>query len=327
MAIVVITSEVILDAQGPHLEMLRNAGMEVRYPSRRGLTGEAETIEAVRGAAATIAGSEPYTERVLASLPELRVISRSGVGVDRIDLNAVTRRQVAVAITPRGNHEAVAEHAMALLLALSRSLLRQHQEVRGGIWNRTALMPLRGRTLGLIGMGRIGKSVALRASQFRLRLIAYDPFPDEAFARSHGVELVDLDTLLAQADYVTLHLPLTPATKGLINRKTLSRMKPGSLLVNTSRGGLVVEEDLLSALQSGHLAGAGLDVFNQEPPSSNNPLLQLENVLVTPHVAGVDDQSCADMAAQAAQNIIDLYHGHWPEDSIVNPAIRPGWHW
>jgi len=298
-----------------------------RYPPRHGFTGEAETIEALRGAAATIAGSEPYTELVLGSLPELRVISRSGVGVDRIDLEAATRRRVAVAITPGGNYEAVAEHAMALLLALTRSLLRQHQEVRRGAWNRAPLLPLRGRTLGLIGMGRIGKSVALRAAQFRLRLIACDPYPDLAFARIHGIELVDLDTLLAQADYVTLHLPLTPATKGLINRQILARMKPGGLLVNTSRGALVVEEDLLSALQSGHLAGAGLDVLNQEPPSPENPLLRLENVLVTPHVAGVDDQSCADMAVQAAQNIIDLYHGCWPEGSIVNPAIRPGWHW
>lgn len=188
-------------------------------------------------------------------------------------------------------------------------------------------MPLRGRTLGLIGMGRIGKSVALRAAQFRLRLIAYDPFPDDAFARSHGIELVDLNTLLAQADYVTLHLPLTPATKGLINRETLARMKRGGLLINTARGGLVVEEDLMNALRSGHLAGAGLDVFNQEPASSTNPLLQLENVLVTPHVAGVDDQSCADMAAQAAQNIIDLYQGRWPEGSIINADIQPGWQW
>ena len=232
-----------------------------------------------------------------------------------------------MAITPSGNHEAVAEHAMALLLALTRSLLRQNQEVRRGTWNRAPLLPLRGRTLGLIGMGRIGKSVALRAAQFRLRLFAYGPLPDVAFAHTHGIEVVDLDTLLEQADYVTLHLPLTPATKGLINRKTLSRMKRGSLLINTSRGGLVVEEDLLSALQSGHLSGAGLDVFNQEPLSSGHPLLRLENVLVTPHVAGVDHQSAIDMAVQAAQNIIDLYHGQWPEGSIVNPAIQPGWQW
>src|SRR4029077_9335091 len=154
MPVVVITSEVILHAQGPHLEMLHKAGMDVRYPSRRGFTAEAETIEALRGAAATIAGSEPYTELVLGSLPELRVISRSGVGVDRIDLDAVSRHGVAVAITPNGNCEAVAEHAMALLLALTRSLLRQSLEVRRGTWDRAPLLPLRGRTLGLIGMGR-----------------------------------------------------------------------------------------------------------------------------------------------------------------------------
>lgn len=327
MPLVFITPEVLFETEGPHLEMLRKAGMEVRYPPRARLTGETETIEALRGAAATIAGGEPYTERVLASLPDLRVISRWGVGVDRVDLDAVTRRGVVVAITPKSNHEAVAEHTMALLLALTRSLMRQNQEVRQGVWSKVPLLPLRGRTLGLIGMGRIGKSVALRAAQFRLRLLAYDPFPDLVFARTHGVELVDLDTLLAEADYVTLHMPLMPSTKGLISRKTLSRMKPGSFLVNTSRGGLVVEEDLLAALQSGHLAGAGLDVFAQEPPSPENPLLRLGNVLVTPHMAGVDTQSSIDMAVQAAQNILDLYHGNWPEDSIVNPAIRPSWRW
>jgi D-3-phosphoglycerate dehydrogenase / 2-oxoglutarate reductase len=206
-------------------------------------------------------------------------------------------------------------------------LTRRNQEVRQGVWTKVPLLPLRGRTLGLIGMGRIGQSVALRAAQFRLRLIAFDSLPDMVFARTHGIELVDLDTLLSEADYITLHVPLTSSTKGLINRTTLSRMKLGSLLVNTSRGGLVVEEDLLDALQSGHLAGAGLDVFSQEPPSPENPLLRFENVLVTPHMAGVDVQSSSDMAVQAAQNIIDLYHGHWPEDSIVNPAIRSSWHW
>jgi D-3-phosphoglycerate dehydrogenase / 2-oxoglutarate reductase len=327
MPTVFVTPEVLFETQGPHLEMLRKVGLNVRYPSRVGMTGEAETIEALQGAAATIAGGEPYTENVLASLPELRVISRWGVGIDRVDLDAVTRRGVVVAITPKSNHEAVAEHTMALLLALTRSLTRRNQEVRQGVWTKLPLLPLRGRTLGLIGMGRIGKSVALRAAQFRLRLMAYDSLPDIVFARTHGIELVDLDTLLKEADYVTLHVPLTLSTKGLINSKTLSQMKSGSLLVNTSRGDLVVEEDLVAALRSGHLAGAGLDVFSQEPPSRENPLLQLDNVLLTPHMAGVDTQSSIDMAVQAAQTIIDLYHGSWPEDSIVNPAVRSGWHW
>ena len=207
MPTVVITPEVLFQQNGPHIEMLRKAGFDVRFPRRGGLTEEAETIEAVREAAATIAGSEPYTERVLAALPNLRVISRWGVGVDCIDLDAVTRHGVAVAITPGSNHEAVAEHTMALLLALTRSLARQNREIRQGAWIKVPLLPLRGRTLGLIGMGRIGQSVAVRAAQFRLRLIAYDPVPDVAFAQTHGIELVDLDTLLANADYV--YSPLT----------------------------------------------------------------------------------------------------------------------
>jgi phosphoglycerate dehydrogenase-like enzyme len=285
-----------------------------------------ETIEAVREAVATIAGSESYTERVLAALPNLRVISRWGVGVDCIDFDAVTRHGVAVAITPGSNHEAVAEHTMALLLALTRSLARQNREIRQGIWTKVPLQPLREDT-GLIGLGRIGQSVAVRAAQFRLRVIAYDPAPDLAFTQTYGIELVDLDTLLSHADYVSLHLPLSRSTNGLINRETLSRMKPRSFLVNTARGGLVVEEDLVAALQSGHLAGAGLDVFAQEPPSPANPLLALENVLVTSHMAGVDVQSSTDMAVQAAQSIIDLHQGRWPHHTVVNSSIRPGWQW
>jgi len=322
---VLIMPAALFGVTGPHVEMLHKTGFEVHYPDRGDLTGEKETILALCGAAATIAGGEPYNQRVVSSLPDLRVISRWGVGVDRIDLDAVTRRGVAVTITPASNHEAVAEHALALLLALSRSIVRQNREVRQGVWNKAPLLPLRGRTLGLIGLGRIGRSVALRAAQFRMRLLAYDSAPDLAFAGTSGIELVDLDTLLAEADYVSLHLPLTPSSIGLINRETLSRMKPGSFLLNTSRGGLVVEADLVSALESGHLAGAGLDVFRQEPPPIENPLFQLENVVVTAHMAGVDIQSSIDMAVKAAQNIIDLYKGIWPEDTIVNPAVGRSW--
>lgn len=325
MPSVLIMPPALFGVTGPHVEMLREAGFGVHYPDRGDLTGEMETILALRGAAATIAAGEPYTETVVSSLPDLRVISRWGVGVDRIDLDAVTRRGVAVTITPASNHEAVAEHTLALPLALSRSLVRQNREVRQGVWAKAPLLPLRGRTLGLIGLGRIGRSVAVRVAQFRMRLLAYDLAPDLEFARTSVIELVDLDTLLAEADYVSLHLPLTASSSGLINHATLSRMKPGSFLLNTSRGGLVVEEDLVSALQSGHLAGAGLDVFQQEPPPIENPLLQLENVVVTAHMAGVDTQSSIDMAVKAAQNIIDLYQGSWPQDSIVNPAVGRSW--
>jgi len=324
---VLIMPAALFGVQGPHIEMLHQAGFEVHYPDRCELTGEGETIAALRGAAAILAAGEPYSERVVTSLPDLRVIARWGVGTDRIDLDAVTRCGIAVTITPASNHEAVAEHTMALLLALSRSLMRQNREVRQGVWIKTPLLPLRGRTLGLIGLGRIGRSVALRAAQFRMRLLAFDSVPDPEFARASAVELVDLDTLLTQADYVSLHLPLTPSSIGLINRERLSRMKPGSFLLNTSRGGLIVEADLVSALESGHLAGAGLDVFEQEPPAIENPLFRMENVIVTAHMAGVDTQSSIDMAVQAAQNIIALHRGTWPQDSIVNSALGRDWRW
>lgn len=326
MPTVVIAWDMLFPFAGPHVEQLRRAGFDVRLAEKR-LASEAETIEALRGVAAVIAGGEPYTHRVLASLPELRVVSRAGVGTDRVDTEAATRHRVVVTITPAGNHEAVAEHALTMLLALARSVVRHDQEVRRGVWSRGALQPLRGRTLGIVGLGRIGRAVAVRAAAFRMRLLACEEFPDAEFVRHHGIELVDLDRLLALSDFVTLHVPLTAQTRGLINRTTLAGMKRGSYLVNTARGGLVVEPDLLEALRSGQLAGAGLDVFNEEPTPAHNPLLQLENVLVSPHLAGGDIQGLNDMALAAAQNIIDLHQGKWPEGSVVNPAVRPAWRW
>jgi phosphoglycerate dehydrogenase-like enzyme len=326
MATVVIAYDALFHGPKPHEERLRAAGFDVRYAGQR-LTDEAQTITALRGAAAVIGGGEPYTERVFASLPDLRVVARSGVGVDKVDLDAAVRHRVVITITPRANHEAVAEHTLALLLALSRSVPQRNQEIRRGVWSKAPYLPLRGKTLGLVGLGRIGRAVAERAAAFRLRLLAHEAFPDLAFARRLDIDLVDLDTLLARSDYVSLHVPLTPETRGLMNRTTLGRMKPGSFLINTARGGLVVEEDLLAALRTGHLAGAGLDVFAQEPSPADNPLLQLENVVASPHMAGGDTQSLHDMAMDAAQNITDLARGVWPEASVANPAVRPQWRW
>jgi phosphoglycerate dehydrogenase-like enzyme len=312
---------------GPHLDLLREAGFTVCFPPKPDLTDEDETISVMQGVSAAIAGGEPYNRRVMAGLPDLRVISRWGVGVDRIDLEAVTRHNVVVTITPTANHEAVAEHAVALLLAVSRSIVQRNDQIHQGLWVRRASLPLREQTLGLIGLGRIGRSVAVRAEAFRMRLLAYELFPDRAFARSHGIELVDLDTLLAQSDYISLHVPLTEETRGLINRRTISQMKKGAFLVNTSRGGLVVEDDLVAALKSGRLAGAGLDVFVEEPVGQDHPLLRLDNVVATDHSAGVDTRSVEAMAVEAARNIVDLYRGGWPAPAVANPAVRRTWKW
>jgi len=327
MVDVVVTTEFLFRLDGPYAERLREAGFGVRYPERPNPCGEAETIEAVRGASAVIAGSEPYSDRVLDALPGLRVISRHGVGYDAVDVPAATRRGVAVAITPDGNHEAVAEHTIALLLAVTREIERVSGQVRRGEWPRYLPRALRGSTLGLVGLGRIGRSVAIRAAAFRMKLLAFDVAPDLEFGRAHGIEWVDLDTLLARSDYVSLHAPMGEKTQGMIHRRTLGLMKPGSVLLNTSRGGLIVEDDLVEALRSRRLAGAGLDVFAQEPLPATSGLRTLENVVLTPHVAGIDSVSRIEMPLQAAQNIIDLHRGVWPEGKVVNAQLRSSWKW
>jgi D-3-phosphoglycerate dehydrogenase / 2-oxoglutarate reductase len=320
---VLITTEAIREVPGKHVDILRAAGNDVGYPAKTVLLTEDDTLEAMQGIVAVLAGGEPYTERVLAGLPQLRVISRNGVGYDRIDVPAATRRGIAVTITPEGNHMAVAEHAMALILAVARNIVPGAVDTRAGHWRRRkSFIPLRDATLGIVGLGRIGRSVAVRAAAFGMRLVACEQFPNLDFARQYNIELVHLDTLLSRSDFISLHAPFTPETREMINRDTLARMKPGSVLVNTARGGLVNEADLLAALTSGHLAGAGLDVLVVEPPPKDHPLLALDSVVVSPHVAALDSRAVEDMAIGAAQNIVDLLGGKWPAASIINPDVR-----
>ena len=240
------------------------------------------------------------TADLLAMAPRLRAIARTGVGYDLIDLAAASSHRVAVTITPGTNQESVAEQTLALILALARRIVPNDRVIHVGGWDRTLVAPVRGMTLGLIGMGRIGRAVAMRAQAFRMRVVAFDTMLDADFDRQHGIERMPVDELLACSDMVSLHLPLTDATRGMVDRQFLARMRPGSYLINTSRGGLVVETDLRDALASGHLAGAGLDVLNHEPPEPGNPLLGLPNVVISPHIAGTDLRSMADMAEMAA---------------------------
>ncbi len=274
-----------------------------------------------------IAGGERMTSELFAMAPHLRVIARAGVGYDLIDLTAAAAHKVAVTITPGTNQESVAEQTLALMLALARRIVHNDRVIHGGGWDRALVTPVRGMTLGLIGMGRIGRAVAVRAQAFRMRIVAFDTVLHDDFDRRHGIERLSLDEILKCADMVSLHLPLTDATRGMVNRDFLGRMKPGSYLINTSRGGLVVEADLRDALVSGHLAGAGLDVLNSEPPEPGNPLLGLPNVVLCPHIAGTDIQSMREMAELAATTIVELSQNRWPADCVVNSELREGWDW
>ena len=324
---VLIAPQTLANVGGPFENLLRDAGFELAFPPRPLQMTEDELLEVLPGMCATIAGSEPYTRRVIAANPALRVIARAGVGYDAVDVAAATDHGVAVCIAPGTNQDAVAEHTFTLILALAKNLVPQHEGTKTGRWPRGTNLPLRGRTLGIAGLGRIGKAVALRGEAFGMPLLAYEPYPDQAFVAAHGIKLVPLERLLAESDVLTLHVPLTPESRHLINRRTLALMKPTAQLINTARGGLVCEADLLEALQAGRLGGAGLDVFEQEPPAPDNPLFALENVVLTPHAAGVDLQSRDDMALSSARAIVALSRGEWPAEQVVNQQVRAKFRW
>lgn len=324
---VLIAPMTLAGLDGAYARVLREAGFELVYPNVGAQLTEEQLLGFLPGIKAALAGSEPYTPRVLDTYPQLRVIARVGVGYDAVDVEAASKHGCAVAITPGANEGSVAEHAFCLMLGLARDVVAQHLGVKAGVWPRRAsLLPLRGKTLGIAGLGRIGKAMALRGAAFNMRLLAYDPIPDKAFAAKHQIALVPFEKLLAESDYLTLHLPATAQTRHLINRRTLELMKPTAFLINTARGAIVNEADLLEALRNKRLAGAGLDVFEQEP-LGKSPLFELDNVLLTPHAGGADVQSRDDMALSAAQAIVSLSRGEWPAEKIVNPDIRTRFRW
>lgn len=318
-----------LRSDGPHTEILRSAGFEIRLPPDACDMMRPDVLAVNLGdAESVIAATEPFTCDVIARASRLRVIARCGVGYDAIDVTAADERRIAVTTTPGTNEHSVAEHALAMLLSLSRGFPARDMQVRQGRpWTKVALPRLAGRTLGIVGLGRIGKGLATRVAGLGLRVLAYEPFPEREFVAKHGVELVSFEELLRRSDLVSLHLPLSAETHGLINRKTLALMKPGAILVNTARGGLVVEEDLYAALVERRLAAAGLDVFVEEPAPQDHPLLRLDNVLVSPHVAGLDEQSNYDSQIMVARVLVDLAAGRWPAECVVNLHGVHDWKW
>lgn len=314
--------------EGPHFEIFESAGFDVSIvPRDRNLFDPRQLREAVAEADAIVAGSEPYGPEILRELPRLRVIARTGVGFDAIDLPTCDEVGIVVTTTPGVNHHSVAEQTIALLMGIARGFPEQDQRVRAGRWKRVAYPRVMGRTIGLVGLGRIGQAVATRAVGLGLKVLAHEPFPNADFVQQWNIELVDLEELFRRSDIVSLHCPLTSENRHLINERTLSLMPPGSLLVNTARGGLVDETALYSALKSGHLQAAGLDVFEVEPLPLDSPLLELPNVLLAGHVAGLDIESHNDTFAMAARTIIDLHGGGWPQECIQNLKGGADWSW
>ncbi len=303
------------------IERLRTKGWEVVFNTSGGNLSEAALVQALPGIAGVVAGSDKFTARALDAADSLKVISRVGVGFDAIDLAAATGKGIVVTTSPvQELFEAMADMTFGLMIGISRAIPQLDRTLRAGKWMRIMGPHLFGQTLGIVGLGRIGKEVAKLAKAFRMRILCYDVVKDEAFAAEQGLVYVDLPELLKEADYVSIHTPLTPATRGLLNRERLAMMKPTAYLINTSRGPVVDEEALYWALTNKVIAGAASDVFQKEPVDPTNPLLQLDNFVGSPHVGGLSLQAIDAMFASAAQSVADVLEGRKPY-LVVNPEV------
>ena len=283
---------------------LAAAGCSLRLAPKRGARSPAELIDLLEGVHAAIVSTDPFTAEVLARAKTLRVIARVGVGVDSIDVDAARRRGVRITTTPGANEATVADHTIGLMLAVLRRIVEHDRGVRVGEWNRTgsyAPQQLSGKTVGLVGYGRIGRSVAQRLRGFDVEILTCDPASPPAANTS-------LMTLLANSDVVSLHCPLTPETRHMISGPELAVMKQGAILINTARGGVVDEDALSEALSEGAIAGAGLDVFETEPPATSR-IAELKNVVVSPHIGAISVTSLAEMTREATRSVIAVLDG------------------
>ena len=280
--------------------------------------------------AALVSAIEPYTAKVIRALPKCRIIARTGIGFNNIDAEEATRQGIAVAIVLDASVNEVSDQAMAFLLAFSRRIFPVAQAVRQGLWKtgnkgmekaRGQMFRLTEQTLGIVGVGRIGGRMALKARAFGMRVLGYDPYLSSEELRTKGAEKVDFAHLLREADYVSIHAPLSAETRNMFGSAEFKQMKPTAVIINTARGGVIDEKALCEALSAGIIAGAGLDVTNPEPPAPDNPLLKFEQVLVTGHFAYFSETSVRELHVKSAEAIIAALRGEWPP-FLANPEVR-----
>ncbi|MBW2656639.1 MAG: phosphoglycerate dehydrogenase [Deltaproteobacteria bacterium] len=303
------------------MEQLKDSGMNLIDMRGSGVE-DPKFVAALKQADTILCGNDlVVNDEVLDMAPGVKAIAKMGAGLDTVDIDAATRHDAIVFHTPGANNQAVADHTFALMLNVARKIIYCDQSLREKRWEHTKIMGLEiwQKTLGLIGLGAIGRCVALRAKGFQMKVVAYDPFWPEAFATEQGIEKVEIEELLRVSDIISIHVPLIPATKWMINAKTLGLMKPSAIMINAARGGIVNEADLYDALKNNVIAGAGLDVFENEPPS-DSPLLELDNVVLTPHTAAFTFEGMNNMSVGVVEQLIEYYQGGKPAH-IVNPEV------
>ena len=318
---ILITTTSFQDTPGAHHDLLAKTSWEL--VTARGPLNEADTLALVGDVDGYICGDDAITRKVLEKArPKLRVLSKYGIGVDKIDVKAATEFGIPVLFTPGVNHTTVAEHTFLLLLALEKNLMFHTDSTRSGGWKRKTGHELFEKTIGIVGLGRIGKEVAIRAKAFGMASVGFDVYWDEKFAQENGVKrAATLDELLAVSDYISLHTNLTPETRDMISAKSFAKMKPGVIILNCARGEIVNTNDMVEALQSGRVAGYGADVLEQEPPPADHPLLKLPNVVITPHIASRTYESVLRQATTSVKNLILAMNGEKPI-AQVNPEVK-----
>jgi D-3-phosphoglycerate dehydrogenase len=290
------------------MEQLRSFSRELVFNPHARPLNEDELIGLLDGCEGCIAGLDWFTARVIENARGLKVISRYGAGVDRVDIAAAKIKNIIICNTPGANAQAVADLTLALLLCVARKVPVLDRKTREGQWPRSNGIELYGKTIGILGLGAIGKAVAKRAWGFSMKIMAYDPFMNEEYARTNGIIAANFSEVTREADFLCLHLPLTAETRHIISVDVMKEMKKGAVIVNPARGGLIDEEAACELLKSGHLGGLGLDVYEAEPPQ-RSALFDLENVVLTPHTASHTAEATEAMAEMAVQNLIDVLSG------------------
>jgi len=306
---ILLTTTSFQDTPGEHHQLLEKEGF--RLIRERGPLPESRMLELVGDVDGILCGDDAITRSVLQkSLPKLKVVSKYGIGLDKVDVKAATDLKIPVTFCPGVNHTTVAEHTFGLLLAIYRHIVTECNHVKKGEWKRITGHELMGKTIGVVGMGRIGKEVAIRAKAFGMNVLGFDIYWDEAFAKQNQVERIDdLEKILELSDIVSLHTNLTEQTRHMINSARISRMKKGVVLLNCARGELVDSQAIASALKSGHILGYGADVLEEEPPPPNHPLFGCANAVLTPHIGSRTYESVVRQAKMAAENLILVLNG------------------
>lgn len=306
---VLLTTTSFQDTPGEHHQLLESAGYEV--VRERGPLPESRMLELAGDFDAFLCGDDEITAAVIEkSLPRLKVISKYGIGLDKIDVVTATDKRIPIGFCPGVNHTTVAEHTFGLLLALYRHIVTECNHVTNGEWKRLTGHELADRTLGIIGLGRIGKEVAKRAKAFGMKIVGFDLYWDDAFAAEYGVERADsMEAILSRVDIISLHTNLTDQTKHMINAESIKTMKEGVVILNCARGELVDTPAMVEGLKSGRIGGYGADVLDVEPPPANHPLFSTPNTVLTPHIGSRTHESVGRQAKMATQNLINLLNG------------------